>query len=320
MHCFVIDRILSKLRSPKKIAFDLITNTKPSFQLFYRRCEVQTMKLIAVLLFVFSQFASEDAFKIQPRIRNGYTASDRQFPYYVFLNIALTTRGNFSCGGTLLSDEFILTAAHCTYYASEIEVHLGTENLDYPRHMVVNVGKENIFMHPLYVKRFSWNDLSELKGFNFDFERNLYIYVQQLDHFFILPLGLIKMPNKVRLSMLVRPIRLPTSCKIADDTEVIIMGNGDTSETSSMSPHLRFTHLKTISRCECRRTLPHLWWRRSTVCAYDKGKDHESASSACYGDSGSPLVTVNGTLLGVLSLSTARKIQINTFPTILLQM
>ena len=47
------------------------------------------MKLIAVILVIFSQFPSEDAFKIQPRIVNGLTASEQKYPHYAFLVMEL---------------------------------------------------------------------------------------------------------------------------------------------------------------------------------------------------------------------------------------
>jgi secreted trypsin-like serine protease len=45
------------------------------------------------------------------RITNGYTADRGQFPWQA----ALYVDGSSFCGGSLISDRWILTAAHCTY-------------------------------------------------------------------------------------------------------------------------------------------------------------------------------------------------------------
>ena len=111
-------------------------------------------------------------------------------------------------------------------------------------------------------------------------------------------LGLIKLPQKVQFTPSIQPVRLPATCKIADNTDVIAMGNGVTSADSNISRKLRFTQLKTMSINSCRYEFPIVLLRTSVICAKDKD---QSASAVCFGDSGSPLVTVDGTLVGVTS-------------------
>ena len=43
------------------------------------------------------------------RIINGQVASENQFPYYA----AILFRGNIRCGGSIIDERHILTAAHC---------------------------------------------------------------------------------------------------------------------------------------------------------------------------------------------------------------
>ena len=119
-----------------------------SFQKFVYRRQVKMKKLIAVVLIVFSQFQSEDAFKIKPRIMNGRTATERQFPFYVYLEIE-TIDDKFACGGTLLNEKFILTAAHCFNDAIAIEVHLGAADITSPKH-VIRVEEHSFFKYPDY--------------------------------------------------------------------------------------------------------------------------------------------------------------------------
>lgn len=45
----------------------------------------------------------------EARIIGGYNAQQGQFPY----QIALQVNGRFSCGGTIIAQNYVLTAAHC---------------------------------------------------------------------------------------------------------------------------------------------------------------------------------------------------------------
>lgn len=81
------------------------------------------MKYIELLFFVWVPFVAskpeENLMKtnklaLQSRVINGDDASPNQFPYLAYL--VLTKRGKTSeCGGSIISEKHILTAAHCLY-------------------------------------------------------------------------------------------------------------------------------------------------------------------------------------------------------------
>lgn len=77
--------------------------------------------MAAVLLYTVS------AFDIEPRIEGGENAARGQFPFYALLNVGTYER-NYTCGGSLISNQWVVTNANCLYGAYKVEVHLGSLN------------------------------------------------------------------------------------------------------------------------------------------------------------------------------------------------
>lgn len=105
---------------------------------------------IIVILVVFICFCSSNAFKIKPRIIDGRRAGPGQFPYYAYLDIKLSNGTNAVCGASIISSEWLLSAAHCLKNAQNVRVHLGEYLLNNPEpgHTPIVVQSDGFHVHP----------------------------------------------------------------------------------------------------------------------------------------------------------------------------
>lgn len=121
-------------------------------------------------------------------------------------------------------------------------------------------------------------------------------------------IALIRLPHKVKFSKYIQPVTLPKVCKSTEGIDTLVMGNGATSDSTSVSPELSFAFLQTLSVSECQNSFPGMSKRKSIICARNAVNDQ----SICKGDSGGPLVTrSDGILIGVSSFVHKGKNEMN---------
>ncbi|XP_067624149.1 collagenase-like [Eurosta solidaginis] len=161
--------------------------------------------------------------RVSPRISNGQTAAANQFPYQAELEIDEGPRYRF-CGGSLISNEWVLTAAHCVFTVEKVTVYLGSINhLD--AIVQLEVHQRDINVHDEFDMQTARNDIS-----------------------------LIKIPA-VTCTPAIQPVSLPNraSCNSAYIYETVLApGWGCTSDTSiAYSSVLQFAYFRVISNEEC---------------------------------------------------------------------
>lgn len=113
--------------------------------------------LLAGLLAAVSAFDLNE-FEIGPNIVQGENATRGQFPFYAFLKIRVK-QGFAACGGSLISDEWVVTAGHCLKGALDVEVHLGALRVNDTKEegrLIFNVSAEGIHHYPRFFQPLVW--------------------------------------------------------------------------------------------------------------------------------------------------------------------
>lgn len=106
--------------------------------------------IILILVFTSQLISIQPQEKFQ-RIVNGYVAEAGEFPFFVLLRITESDGTMASCGATLISQLWLLTAAHCIYDSKSLVAHFENET--------VQVDKANFHVHFWWLKILGWNDV-----------------------------------------------------------------------------------------------------------------------------------------------------------------
>jgi len=228
-----------------------------------------------VLLILVTVLVAYCEAKPQNRIIGGTPAINMQFPWHASLRITVSSSVQQSfCGGSVISDLFILTAASCLRNVISIQVDLGSVLFSSP---LVTLHATAFLLHPNYNENFNTNDVA-----------------------------IIRLPHPIAFSANIRAISLPglsLSASRFENEEVHIPGFGVTVTGGNIiSEQLFFAHKRVISNNECLQHFSDQFIDDSTMCA--NGIDN-SLQTSCFGDRGGGLVTLiagDWTLLGITSL------------------
>ncbi|XP_058975828.1 brachyurin-like [Musca domestica] len=217
--------------------------------------------------------------ELEGRITNGELAKAGQFPYQVGLSLVFGNQGAW-CGGTLISDRWILTAAHCTDGADGVTVYLGAIDIkdDHEKgQQRIYTSKSNIIVHEHWDPNTLSNDIS-----------------------------LIKLPVVIEFNDRIQPAALPKMdghYSTYEGDMVWASGWGkDSDAATSVSPLLRYIEVPVMKLSTCKTYYLGMVTEKM-ICISSKG-----GKSTCNGDSGGPLVYKHdgvNTVIGATSFGIA---------------
>ncbi|KAF2346485.1 Serine proteases trypsin domain [Trinorchestia longiramus] len=212
--------------------------------------------------------------KLDSRIVGGQPATADEYPWMVSLGVG--TGGQF-CGGTLISNSWIVTAAHCiddrlSRNPGMLQVGLGYYRLSSPLSSSIKRTARQIIRHSRYNDATLENDIALIRVDPIDWAEN---------------------PT-------IRPVCLPdNSNDLYSGSTGIVTGWGTLSSDGSSSDTLIEVSIPIISNSACKNDLGDSI-TSVMLCA---GQDAGGVDS-CQGDSGGPMVVMDGSnaeLVGVVS-------------------
>lgn len=193
------------------------------------------------------------------RIVGGTETEKNEYPWQILL---LTPDMRPSCGGALISDQWVLSAAHCLA-TTQHKIMIGDHDFtNATETQSFFIGIKAVINHPLYNPQI----------YNYDF-------------------ALIKLEVALNFNAFksYRPICLPV-----DDSQTyagltsIATGWGQTAFNESLSIKLREVELEVLSNTDCRATGYHPEHiTEQMLCAWQLGE----VKGTCMGDSGGGLIT-----------------------------
>uniref|UniRef100_A0A182Q656 Peptidase S1 domain-containing protein n=1 Tax=Anopheles farauti TaxID=69004 RepID=A0A182Q656_9DIPT len=203
------------------------------------------------------------------KISFGQDAKLFQYPWMALLR---SRTGGFFCGGTLINERYVLTAAHCLRDNDVAQVRLGEYDLnstiDCDKHgecaaSPQDIPVERIISHDMYSGRYKVNDI-----------------------------GLIRLARKASLNDMVQPICLPVTPGLRTDQTIYFVAGWGQTHNAVSSEKLQYTKLELMPNDECTRrwqqSVRHIKIVDSQMCAI--GTD---LADNCSGDSGGPLKSIS---------------------------
>ncbi|XP_050097528.1 chymotrypsin-2-like [Anopheles aquasalis] len=220
-----------------------------------------TMKRFTILSAIFCIAIAQPFVDQHNRVVGGSDAEPGAAPY----QISLQTPFGHSCGGAIIAESWILTAAHCVQNSVTkfLKVLVGTNKLNAGGQLI---HVKEVFIHSRYNKPTFHNDIA-----------------------------LVKLESELKYSELVKPIEYSEQV-VPESSILTLTGWGRLSTNGPIPSNLQTIELNYVNNEECKRLhnnsndvdIGH-------ICTLTK-----TGEGACSGDSGGPLV-LDGKLVGIVN-------------------
>ncbi|KAM4560961.1 granzyme B-like [Fundulus diaphanus] len=202
--------------------------------------------VICIFLLVGLTGASESG------IFGGKVSKPHSRPYMA----SLQQRRSHICGGMLVREDFVLTAAHC----EPDQVVLGAHDISKEEKSQQRIDVAKSYRHPNFKGKFDYDIM------------------------------LLKLANNATLNKNVRPIKLQKKeKKIIANLECLTAGWGKTGRTQPISTVLKEVKEKTQLDTECDDIWKEYFIPQQMICT----KFSKKKGGICQGDSGGPLICKN---------------------------
>ncbi|KAI4456607.1 polyserase-related [Holotrichia oblita] len=227
--------------------------------------------LIALAVIVGSALAAPSL-----RIAGGQDASRDEFPYQISMQWGLLGIWSHTCGGSIISEQWIVTAAHCiteTPSLGSYRIKAGILNLNDNVASLQTISVASYIVHEAYQGGVNPNDIA-----------------------------LLRLSSSLSWSNSVQPINLPSAGAVPTGDSILSgWGSVSTTNVASMPNTLQKATLPLLDLNTCASALVGLFGTSNPLASSNVCTGPLSGGiSACSGDSGGPLAQ-NGQLIGVVS-------------------
>ena len=211
---------------------------------------------------------------ISAHISGGRNMTEGEMPWMVHLTVSYADATSQSCGGFILDENWVITAAHCLVSVVSVKVSAGRLSYEWGsdnrNEQVMLVPVTGIHVHSDYNRLTMLNDI-----------------------------GLLHLPRSLRFNQHVQPICILDQDSCGDpplgsssqvdfcDTNVTSAGWGF-NQSGLISNYLKSVDLEIMPRDQCNHLYTTLSFRPiypQQICA----QGHQSGDDTCKGDSGGPL-------------------------------
>uniref|UniRef100_A0A8D2L9J8 trypsin n=1 Tax=Varanus komodoensis TaxID=61221 RepID=A0A8D2L9J8_VARKO len=199
------------------------------------------------------------SFNDDDKIIGGYECQPHSQPWQVFLTYG---NGYRWCGGSLINNRWVISAAHCY-----LRVHLGEHDVTVEEGTEQHLQVEKVIPHPQYDSGVRFNN----------------------------DIMLIKLAHPVTFNSYVQPINLSPTCPKAGDSCRVSGWGNLLIYGVKYADTLQCLNLPILSTNVCQKCYPSRISVNMFCAGYLQG-----GKDSCQGDSGGPLVC-NGELAGIVS-------------------
>ncbi|XP_054259265.1 CLIP domain-containing serine protease HP8-like [Macrosteles quadrilineatus] len=203
-----------------------------------------------------------------PLIMHGKGAVLGQFPWAAALYLRFDKQWSFNCGGTLIADNVVITAAHCTWNIEKESMLISLGNI--PRTLPTNVNHPQVFK----IKR---------------------VYIlpvfREATNYYNSDIAILVLETPAQLSESILPACLPDSVgnvSVTPFTSGVVAGWG-MNEKREQPESLNYMKVPIIDMVKCMKNVPKQFRKFMSFTSFCAG--YINGTGACNGDSGNGLLT-----------------------------